>query len=86
MFLTAYPSADVLSQEAHEKIAKQRAAGMFQGFLVAIRQAVKIEQSALQDFADRNLSFTRMTTGLQGTVAKEAESKKAEAAARLLVN
>ena len=45
MFLTAYPSADVLSQEAHEAIAKQRASGMFQGFLIAIRLAVKNEQS-----------------------------------------
>lgn len=86
MFLTAYPSADVLSQEAHEAIAKQRASGMFQGFLNAIREAVKIEKAALQHFADRNLSFTRMATGLQGTVAKEAESKKAELAAHLLVN
>ena len=86
MFLTAYPSADVLSQEAHEKIAAQRASGMFQGFLKAIRESVKIEAMALQDFADRNLSFTRMTTGLKGSVAKETASEKANLAARLMIN
>jgi len=75
MYFTSYPSQDVLSQEAHESIAKQRAAGMFQNVLVLIRNAVKEEQAALDDFAERNLSFTRMVTGLQGG---EAQKKQAE--------
>jgi hypothetical protein len=40
----------------------------------------------LQDFADRNLRFTRMTTGLKGSVAKEMVTEKAKMVAKLMVN
>lgn len=86
MFLSAYPSDQILSQEAHLALSKQRAASMFQGFLTAIRSSVKREQAALTDFANRNLEFTRMVTGLRGSEVKSALTSQCNQDARLLIN
>lgn len=86
MRFTTYPSQDVLSQEAHETIAKERASGMFQSLLPLIRNAVKREQQALDNFAERNLSFTRMVTDLRGEEAKADAVRQVERNAKLLIN
>ncbi len=86
MFLAAYPSADVLSQEAHEAMSKVKASGMFQGFLVAIRKAIKDEQASNSAESEKILTFTRMVTDVRGTLAKETAAKESDKAARLLIN